>query len=47
MGGGEGFFLKHPVILTDMLGYERYSVSNGTFSLGIICLDFAENELSL
>ena len=35
---------ERPVILTGMLVYERYSVSNGTLSLGIICLDFAENE---
>jgi hypothetical protein len=36
--------VKRPVIFTDMLGYERYSVSNGTLSLGIIYIDFNEDR---
>jgi hypothetical protein len=29
---------EHPEILKGMLGYERYSVSNGSLLLGIMCL---------
>ena len=36
--------IKRSVILPNMLGYKRYSVSDAIHSRKITCLDFAENE---